>query len=55
MFRGDKAPPIVLRSLEGYHEDQYATYKLRAMYEEKFYGEHVEYPANKGKKKSKAK
>jgi len=26
VFRGDKAPPIVLRSLEGYHEQQHATY-----------------------------
>ena len=37
--RSNKAPPIVLRSLEGFHEEQYAIYKQRSKYEGKKWGQ----------------
>ena len=37
-FRGEKAPPVVLRSAEGYHEEQVAIYQARKKFEDDYYG-----------------
>lgn len=37
----NKAPPIVLRSLDGFHEEQHAIYKQRSKYEGKNWGEEM--------------
>ena len=38
VFKDDKAPPIVLRSNEGFQEEQLAIYQMRANHENKHYG-----------------
>jgi len=47
--RGDKAPPIVLRSEEGIQEEQHAIYTNRMLHEDRHYGQTVNYSDSKHK------
>ena len=52
--RNNKAPPVVLRSLEGFHEEQYAIYQQRSKYEGKNWG-HQPISYNNSPRRNKAK